>query len=274
MKKKPPLNKPLKNGLLMCPPDYYRIEYEINPWMSVKNPAIAEKARKQWDSLYQILTVKFKLAVELLKPRAGLPDLVFTANGGLVAGKRVILSNFKYPERQKERDYFREWFIEKGYEAVSIPSEIAFEGEGDALWMGELLFAGYPFRTDISAHPLIADNLQCEVVSLELVDPKFYHLDTCFCPLTPLTALFVPGAFSPKSRKTLESKVKELIPLTPDEADLFASNAIVSGNQIIFQTGPETTRKKLEKAGFEVFPLDLSEFIKGGGNAKCLVLWL
>jgi arginine dihydrolase len=258
----------------MCPPDYFRIEYEINPWMSLKNPADQKKARQQWDGLYHLLKEKLQLSVELLGPKPGLPDLVFTANAGLVAGKKVWISNFKFPERQGEQPLYRDWFSRSQYEIISLPSEMAFEGEGDFLWMGNLLFAGYPFRTDISSHVFISKELQCEVISLELVHPKFYHLDTCFCPLNPHAALFVPEAFSPSSLKILSALVENLIPLKPFEANLFAANAIVVGNRIIFQSGADATRKRLEKEGFEVFTLDLSEFIKSGGSAKCLVLWI
>ncbi|MBI1820305.1 MAG: amidinotransferase [Nitrospirae bacterium] len=273
-----PLSKiqypPPKNALLMCPPDYYRIEYEINPWMSLKNQADTEKARNQWNSLYRALTEKFGLKVNLMEPQPQLPDLVFTANGGLVAGRQIILSNFKFPERQRERDYFKEWFLHHQYEIISIPSHLFFEGEGDALWMGKLLFAGHPFRTDISSHVFLSKTLQCEVISLELIDPRFYHLDTCFCPLNSETALFVPEAFSSHSRKILSSLVETLIPLKPEEGRLFVSNAIVFEKKIIFQSGAGSTRKRLEAEGFEVYSLDLSEFIKAGGNAKCLVLWV
>ena len=140
--------------------------------------------------------------------------------------------------------------------------------------MGNLLFAGYPFRTDLSSHVFLSRLLQREVISLELIDPRYYHLDTCFCPLNETTALFVPEAFSLASRKILASLIETLIPLKPEEARNFASNAIVFEKKIIFQSGADTTRKRLEAEGFEVFPLDLSEFIKAGGNAKCLVLWL
>ncbi|MHB8482266.1 MAG: dimethylarginine dimethylaminohydrolase family protein [Nitrospiria bacterium] len=265
---------PPKKTLLMCPPDYYRIEYEINPWMSLKNQADREKARHQWDSLYRVLTETFKFKVELMEPQSHLPDLVFTANGGLVVGRQVALSNFKYPERQRERDHFKEWFLHHQYEIISIPSHISFEGEGDALWMGKILFAGYPFRTDISSHIFLSNTLQCEVISLELIDPRYYHLDTCFCPLNASTALFVPEAFSSASRKILSSTVGTLIPLQPEEAGRFASNAIVFENKIVSQSGTVSTRKRLQAEGFEIYPLDLSEFIKAGGNAKCLVLWI
>ncbi|MBI1823927.1 MAG: amidinotransferase [Nitrospirae bacterium] len=260
--------------MLMCPPDYFRIEYEINPWMSLKNPADQIRARWQWDQLYTVIEEKLQAKVELLDPQPGHPDLVFTANAGLVSGKRVWVSNFKYPERQGEQTFFREWFMENGYEVISVPPELAFEGEGDFLRMGSLLFAGAPFRTDLSSHIFISKELQCEVISLELIHPKFYHLDTCFCPLNDRSALFVPDAFSPSSLKILTACVDHLIPLKTTEANLFSANAIVSGNKIIFQRGAETTRKKLENEGFEVFPVDLSEFIKAGGSAKCLVLWL
>lgn len=265
---------PSRSGILMCPPDYFGIEYEINPWMSLKNPADKKKAGKQWESLYRLLKETLQLHVELLIPQPGLPDLVFTANAGLVAGKEVWISNFRHPERQREQPVFRKWFEQHQYHPNSLPAELAFEGEGDCLWMGEVLFAGYPFRTDLYSHLFIAKELQCEIISLELVHPKYYHLDTCFAPLDAKTALFVPGAFSPNSLKILHSTVEHLIPLKPDEAELFAANAIVSAKKIVFQNGAEAARKKLEKEGFELFPVDLSEFIKSGGSAKCLVLWI
>lgn len=263
-----------RSGLLMCPPDYFGIEYEINPWMSLRNPADKKKASKQWESLYQLLKETLQLNVELLVPQPGLPDLVFTANAGLVSGKKVWISNFRHPERQREQPVFRKWFEERQYELISLPADMAFEGEGDFLWMGDLLFAGYPFRTDLYSHIFISKELQSEVISLELVDPKYYHLDTCFTPLDAKTALFVPEAFSPNSLKILHSTVECLIPLKPNESELFAANAIVSGRKIVFQKGAESFRKRLEKEGFELYPVDLSEFIKSGGAAKCLVLWI
>jgi N-dimethylarginine dimethylaminohydrolase len=265
---------PVSHRVLMCPPDFFRIEYEINPWMSLKNPSDKNKAREQWDRLYTVLKEKLQIQIELLKPEPGLPDLVFTANAGLVSEKKVWLSNFKFPERQGERVVFKDWFERRGYEIFSLPKELSFEGEGDFLKMGNLFFAGAPFRTDVSSHIVISKDLQREVISLELIHPRFYHLDTCFCPLNDYSALFVPEAFSASSLKILTAWVDHLIPLQAAEANLFAANAIVSQNKIVCQSGAKTVQKKLEKEGFEIFPVDLSEFIKAGGSAKCLVLWL
>ncbi|HXN05462.1 MAG TPA: arginine deiminase-related protein [Nitrospiria bacterium] len=263
-----------KSRLLMCRPDFFRIAYEINPWMNKKNQTDHDKAQKQWEALYATLTGPFGLKVDLIPPQPDLPDMVFTANGGLVHGKKVYLSNFRHPERQGERKYFQEWFSENGYDVISLSDDISFEGEGDALWLEDHLVAGYPFRTDVSSHLFLARELQCKVISLELTDPRFYHLDTCFAPLRARTALYAPEAFTSDSLKRLAPFVDELIPLTPEEAAQFSANAVVSGRKIVLQAGSDSARKKLEHAGFEVYPHDLSEFIKSGGNAKCLVLWI
>jgi N-dimethylarginine dimethylaminohydrolase len=258
----------------MCPPDFFGIEYEINPWMSLKNPADPKRAGKQWDRLFRLLTETLAIPVELVAPRSGLPDLVFTANAGLAAGNKIWISNFRHEERRGEQAVFIDWFVRHGYETVEMSPDISFEGEGDFLWMGEHLFGGYPFRTDLSAHVLLSGALKCDLISLELIHPKFYHLDTCFCPLDSRSALFVPDAFSPGSLKILSATVENLIPLNPAESALFAANAIVTESAVVFQAGAEEIRKKIEREGFDVYPVDLSEFIKAGGSAKCLVLWL
>jgi N-dimethylarginine dimethylaminohydrolase len=259
---------------LMCPPDYYGIEYEINPWMSRRRPADTSRAMRQWEALYDLLTGKLGVTVELLTPVKGLPDLIFTANAGLVAGRDVIRSNFRYPERQKETPVFEVWFREREYRIFTLPPAASFEGEGDALPVGTTLFAGYRMRSDIQSHPKIGEILGCEVLSLELVDPRFYHLDTCFCPLDERTALYFPPAFDEYGRKVITESVPEAVPVSPEDALRFGCNAVVVGREVVLQAGCEVLNRELQSRSFRVHALDLSEFHKAGGSAKCLVLRL
>ncbi|MBI2911286.1 MAG: amidinotransferase, partial [Chloroflexi bacterium] len=166
--------------LLMCPPAHFRIAYEINPWMDVQRDADRALAQRQWQALYDALTAEAGARVRLVEPAAEQPDMVFTANAGLVVGRRFLPSNFRHPERAGERGRFCDWMVAAGYTLAPLPEAIAFEGEGDVLFCGDLPVAGYGFRTDRAAHRVIEQALDWPVLSLELVDPHFYHLDTCF----------------------------------------------------------------------------------------------
>jgi len=261
-------------SFLMCPPDFYQIEYEINPWMNRRRPAETAAAMRQWQALHDLLTTKLGATVELLSPAKGLPDLVFTANAGLVAGEKFIRSNFRFPERQREAPVFEAWFEKRSYRIFTIPGNACFEGEGDALHLGKTLFAGYRMRSDIQSHRQVGEILGCEVLSLELVDPRFYHLDTCFCPLTDRAALFFPPAFDDYGRKVIAESVPEAIPVSREDALRFACNAIVVGNEAVLHAGCEATNLEMRRRGMKVHELDLSEFHRAGGSAKCLVLRL
>ena len=169
--------------ILMCPPTYFGIEYEINPWMSRGRRVDRPKAETQWRDLYDLLSGRLGLSISLLRPRKGLPDLVFTANAGLVRGtpsSRAISGTWN---GRGEEPVFRQWFEKEGYRIRPLPANLFFEGEGDVLRLDDRLFAGYRFRSDIRSHEWISTELDMPVVSLELVDDRFYHLDTCFCPL-------------------------------------------------------------------------------------------
>jgi N-dimethylarginine dimethylaminohydrolase len=261
-------------SLLMCPPDYFAIEYEINPWMSKRRPADRDIARQQWWNLHDLLTKKLGIKVELLSPVTGLPDLVFTANAGLIIGRGFIASRFRHPERQREQPVYEAWFRRQGYTLLGIPEGSFFEGEGDVLRMGQTWFAGYQIRSDVQAHLKIGELLQQEVLSLELVDPRFYHLDTCFCPLDDRRAVYYPPAFDGYGRKVIHQFVREPIAVSEADALRLGCNALVTGREVILQEGCEELNRVLRAAGFKVHPLDLSEFHKAGGSAKCLVLWL
>jgi N-dimethylarginine dimethylaminohydrolase len=260
--------------LLMCAPTYYGIEYEINPWMSRSRQSDNRRAQEQWNLLRQILCDQLSAEVHLVEPQQGLPDMVFTANAGLVWKDKFILSNFRYEVRQREAPYFAAWSQERGFEVLRLPAEYYFEGEGDLLKCDEHWFAGYHIRSDALAHQKVAEIIDQEILSLELTSDWFYHLDTCFCPLSKGRAMFYPPAFDPYARKVLENHIPILISVNPKEAKRFACNAIVSGRNVVMNDGCPEIRASLEAAGFTVFETPLDEFIKAGGSAKCLVLKL
>jgi N-dimethylarginine dimethylaminohydrolase len=261
-------------ALLMVRPTYYNVVYEINPWMSRAVPASVEAANAQWDALHRILTEEMGAEVRLAEPRQGLPDMVFTANAGLVRAGRAVLSNFRHPERQGEQGHFRAWFEEQGYEVLELPAERMFEGEGDALFVGDTLFAGYHFRSDVHSHRLLDEMLGVQVISLRLVDPHYYHLDTCFCPLDDQTAAYYPAAFDDYARTVIEEQVPRRIEVTPEEAPRFACNAVVLGRHVALNSRCPHFEAQLRERGFVPHATPLDEFLKAGGSAKCLTLHL
>jgi len=261
-------------SLLMVPPDHYGVEYEINPWMRRSNPASPEIARRQWEGLYRALTEEAGATVLQAAPQPGMPDMVFTANAGLMRGRRVVLSRFRYPERQREEEPFRRWFQEQGYEMVEVPPGTSFEGEGDALFLGDTLFSGYYHRTEARAHRLVGELLGCRVLSLELVDPHFYHLDTCFCPLDAETVAYYPAAFDEYGRRVIEAHVPHRIEVEAEEAARFACNAVVLGRHVVLNAGCPMLERQLRERGFVSHSTPLDEFLKAGGSAKCLTLHL
>jgi N-dimethylarginine dimethylaminohydrolase len=257
----------------MCRPDYYGIEYEINPWMSRSRGAALDRAHRQWDALYEALR-GLGVTVELLKPQPQLPDLVFTANAGLVFEDRFLSSRFRYEVRARESPHFDQWFAEHGFHVEHLPEDMYFEGAGDALFCGPTLFAGYRIRSDIRAHQYVAAALNRQVLPLELVNPHFYHLDTCFCPLAPGEAIYYPAAFDAYGRKVLERSVPRLIAVHEPEASRFGCNAVVVGKMVVTNTGCERLAADLKASGYEPIAVELDEFLKAGGSAKCLTLRL
>lgn len=258
----------------MCPPEYYEVVYEINPWMSVKRKVDKTLAKKQWERFYDLLTSKLKIKAELLKPVPKLPDLVFTANGGLVHKQAFIRSNFRHKQRRAEARFFEDWFRKKKYEVKLIHPVHYFEGEGDALFLGGELYTGYHFRSDLEAHEYVAGILKVDYYALELADKRFYHLDTCFAPLDQKTALVYLPAFEPYSQQILREMVPDLIEVPEADALRFACNAVVVGQDVVLNEGCLQTEKLLRLRNFKPHPIDFSEFIKAGGSAKCLVLRL
>ena len=259
----------------MCKPTHYTIAHEINPWMSLKRQANRARALAQWSRLHELLTRKLGVRVKLLPPQRGVPDLVFTANAGLVQGRTLIRSNFRHPERQQEEPVIERYFAREGFRVVRLGSRYDFEGEGDALWVGHTLLFGFRFRSDAPVHEELARTLKARVLPVELADRRFYHLDTCLSPLDEATALWFPKAFDRYGRKVIESLVGDPIRVTEADAKRFVCNAIAVGRSIVVQEGLSLPlQRALKRRGFRLYPVDLSEFLKAGGSAKCLVLRL
>ncbi|MBI4328854.1 MAG: amidinotransferase [Chloroflexi bacterium] len=258
----------------MCPATYFDIEYEINPWMRLSRQVDRPRAQSQWQELHRVLTAELGVTVELMEPVRGLPDLVFTANAGYVSGRVVLSSNFKYPQRRGETPHFEAWFLSHGYRVHRPAEECFFEGAGDALPLGEAIFAGYRHRSEICSHQKVATLTGRQVLSLELVDSAFYHLDTCFCPLGNGAALYYPGAFDAYARTVIEANVPRPIAVAEQDARLFACNAVVVGRTVVLNAGCADIEERLRKAGYSPRAMDLSEFMKSGGSAKCLTLLL
>lgn len=250
--------------VLMCPPSYYGVDYSINPWMKDNIGKVDKQlASKQWYQLYSALVEHVR--VELIDPVDGLPDMVFAANAGKALYESFSPSLFSHEERQGETDFWTDWFVKRRYD-INWPND-TFEGEGDCLTdsMG-LLWQGYGFRSK-------KDALYC-AFALELKDPRFYHLDTCFCPLNDQKALiWYPDAFKNANRDNIAFSFKKIIEVSEEDAQNFACNAVVIGNKVFLPKNKNVT-PQLEAMGYEVQEFDMSEFMKSGGACKCLVLYL
>ncbi len=258
-------------AVLMCRPDFFGIEFEINPWMKIANAVDHGRAMEQWEALVEAYR-RAGEKVELMEPVPGLPDIVFTANGGLIWGKQFVRSNMYHAERQGEEPYFEQRLRDLGFEIHTIDKSFSCEGAGDGLFVGSTLFFGYGFRTQREAHPLVAEILDVEHVSLQLVSSHFYHLDTCFCPLNQDTVMFAPMAFTPESADLIRSRVPNVIEVDDKTAQGFACNALPVGDLVISSTAIDGIKDQLRGAGFGVSGLPITEFIKSGGGVRCLSL--
>lgn len=263
--------------ILMCAPQHYDVDYVINPWMEGNvHRSSRDRAQEQWERLHHIL--KDHATVDLVPPQQGWPDMVFTANAGLILGKTVVLSRFFHPERQGEEPYFQKWFEDQGYTVHNLPKSLPFEGAGDALLdrAGGWLWAGYGFRSELDSHPYLAKWLDVEVLSLRLIDRRFYHLDTCFCPLTNGDLLYYPPAFDTYSNHLIERRIPAEKQIVVDEVDAanFACNAVNVGQTIVMNSASDRLQQTLAARGFTVIETPLTEFLKAGGAAKCLTLRL
>lgn len=261
---------------LMCEPRHFDVSYVINPWMAGNEGRVDKRlAARQWENLYGILSGK--ASIRLIEPVAGLPDMVFTANGGFVCrDHEVIVSSFRHPERRAETQYFSEFFAGSGYRVVRLGEGIRFEGAGDALYdSGGQVWVGCGLRSDVGAIPGIAAIVPVRVNGLILVDPRWYHLDTAFCPLANGCVIVYEKAFSARSADEIRKEFGgRAIWISDVDANNFACNAVNAGNDVILHKASGELKAALEKNHFNVIEVEVSEFIKAGGACKCLTLEL
>jgi arginine dihydrolase len=257
----------------MCPARHYGVLYEINPWMHREVPADAERTMQQWEALVATLE-GVGASIETIEPVDGLPDMVFTANAGFVRGDRFIRSRFKHPQRSGEESHYERWFRRGGFQVTELDGQPLFEGAGDALPFGDRILAGYRIRSDFDAHTALAKALDVEVLSVELVDPRFYHLDLTFCPLDDRRALVVPQAWDEYGRDVVRSLVPEPLELTADEAEAFCANSVVVGDAIVMPSCTPRLAGVLTDIGLQVVVSPVDEFLKAGGGVRCLTLAL
>lgn len=252
----------------MCPPMYFKVNYSINPWMT-NEPVDPLRAVSQWHRLYRVIKSE-NTEIEIIAPHKDLPDIVFTANGGVVHNNKVVLSNFKYPQRQGEKELFREWFEYQGYEVHELPNDLSFEGCGDCIVVGDELLAGYGFRSDYRALEITSKILNLKLNAHKLVDPRFYHLDTC---LTILDKKKKVGFYYDKAFENFDDDTYSLYPVKDEDAFEFCCNSIVLGDTVIMPAGAgDDIINYLVCNNYNVYQLEMSEFMKSGGACQCLVL--
>ncbi len=257
---------------LMCPPEYFTVEYAINPWMNPDVPSDTARALRQWQQL-RAAFVRLGHTVRAIDPRPGLPDMVFAANGATVIGGKVLGARFRYPQRAAEAQAYLDWFTRGGYGTVRTPRSVN-EGEGDIVFAGRAILLGHGFRSD----PTVAGELEAlfglPVLSLRLVDPRFYHLDTALCVLDADTAAYYPAAFDDAGKAVLTSHFAELIEAKDEDAEVLGLNAISDGRHVVLPEQATGLAAQLAGRGFEPVGVDLSEFLKSGGGPKCCTLEL
>ncbi|MGQ0521467.1 MAG: dimethylarginine dimethylaminohydrolase family protein [Actinomycetota bacterium] len=258
---------------LMCPPEHFDVLYEINAWMRVEVRVDADLAREQWGALVASLRAA-GAEIETLDPVPGLPDLVFTANAGVVDGTTFIPSRFRHPERQAEVPHDVAWFTDRGYRVEALPAGVSHEGAGDALPFAGVLVSGYHSRSDAASHAPLSVLTGAPVRSIELVDPRLYHLDLTFCPLDGRRAIVAPSGWDRYGRAVMERLVPEPLVLEEDEATAFCANSVVVGTTVHMPSCPPRVGRQLERWGFDVVELDMGEFLKAGGACRCLTLAL
>ena len=272
---------------LMTDPGAYEVRYEINPWMQPdawsRDPSGGlRRAKAASRALREALEAEgAQVAVMPAEPEQ--PDLVFPANAAVVLDRKVLLARFRHPERQGEEAPFRAAFEamqRRGLvdRIVEPPPGIFQEGAGDAIWDAgrQHFWSGWGPRSDRAAGAVIAATFGQRVVSLQLATPQFYHLDTCFCPLSGGEVLYFPAAFSDEAKAAIRRHVapEQRIEAEAADASAFCVNAVNLGRTVIMARPPETLRRRLEARGYRVVAIDLSPFMLSGGAAYCMTLRL
>lgn len=267
-----------KRSVLMCRPDFFTVSYRINPWMNPENPTDTSRSVMQWKELYNTY-LDLGFDVQLIDPIDGLPDMVYAANGGFVLDNIAYGAKFTYSQRQAEGPAYMEWFRENGYE-VRVP-EHTNEGEGDFLLVGEVILAGTGFRTNRDSHREVAEIFGREVISLELVNPSFYHVDTAIAVLDPAPVpggtqniAYLPSAFNEKGRAVLEERYPDAILVNEEDAAVLGLNSYSDGYNVVIAAQAKGFEQQLRDRGYNPIGVDLSELLLGGGGVKCCTLEL
>ena len=261
---------------LMCPPRYFAVRYAINPWMDPSRPANPARAMTQWRALVDTYRA-LGHTVELIEPVPELPDMVFAANGATVIDGAVLGARFRNEQRAAEAEHYRRWFATHGAPQVVMPTAVN-EGAGDFRWTGSLLLAGTGFRTEPAAHREAQEVLGVPVISLQLVDPRYYHLDTCLLvlddsPDTPLIAYY-PPAFSPGSRRVLARLFPDAVIAGAADAACLGLNGVSDGGSVVLPAEAEELGLAVAARGFAPVFVDVSELRRAGGGPKCCTLEL
>lgn len=261
----------MQRRYLMCPPTHFDVVYSINPWMVPGQSVDHDGVTLQWAALRDAYESRGH-KVDVIDPRPGLPDMVFAANSALVLDGIAYLARFLHPERRGEEALYARWFQDHGF-TVRVATHV-HEGEGDFAVAGDVILAGTGFRTSREAHEEVARIFGREVVSLELVDPRFYHLDTALFVLDDDRIAYFPGAFDAASRRELERRYPDAIVADEVDAATFGLNATSDGHAVFLPSAAKGLAKRVADAGFEPMPIELTETIRAGGSVKCCTLEL
>ena len=279
--------RPTPPRFLMCPPQHFAVTYSINPWMDPaawadRGDALHASAETQWTALHAALRAS-GAGIELVAPREGLPDLVFTANAAVVLDGKALLARFRHPERQNEQPVFLAGFRAlqaRGLigDVIEMPEALALEGAGDCLWDAKraLFWMGCGFRSDAAAARVVEETFAMPCVALTLANPSYYHLDTAMCALPCGAVIYYPGAFTPETLDLIHARVAPADRIALDAADAahFAANAVVVGQTIVLSSASTALRGALEARGYAVVETPLTAFQRSGGSACCLTLRL
>ncbi len=270
-----PERRPTGRSVLMCRPEYFTVVYRINPWMNPAQPTDTGRALAQWQVLYDTY-VGLGYDVQLIEPIDGLPDMVYAANGGFVIDGIAYGARFTHPERQAEGPAYMRWFREAGLD-VRVPAEIN-EGEGDFLLVGDAILAGTGFRSDSRSHEELAAIFGREVVSLRLVNPSFYHLDTAVAVLDDTPGrehiAYLPSAFDEASVAVLQARFPDAVIVNEADAAVLGLNSFSDGYNVVIASRAKDFERQLLDHGYHPIGVDLSELLLGGGGVKCATLEL
>jgi N-dimethylarginine dimethylaminohydrolase len=257
--------------VLMCRPVHFTVSYRINPWMHPEDPTDTSLAVRQWQTLYDTY-LALGYDVELIDPIPGLPDMVYAANGGFTLDGIAYGAKFQYDERGPEGPAYMDWFRDHGFR-VAEPVSVN-EGEGDFLLVGDRILAGTGFRSDAASHDELRRLFGREVVTLHLVDPSFYHLDTAVAVLDDTNIAYLPKAFSPESRAIIDELYPEAIVVNDEDAAVLGLNSFSDGKNVVIASRAVGFEKSLRERGYTPIGVDLSELLLGGGGVKCCTLEL